>query len=1043
MGKFFINRPVFATVISILIVLFGVASISSLPVEQFPQITPPQVVVSTNYPGASSEVTAKTVAAVLEEQINGVENMIYMNSSSTSNGVVGLTVTFEIGTDVDQAAIDVANRVKVAEGLLPDEVKRQGVQIKKRSGSFLLITGLISKTNSITPIDLSNYASLNIIDELKRLPGVGDALVFGGKDYSIRIWLRPDKMSIYNLSVGEVVKKIREQNAFYSIGKVGDEPANENTNFTLTVTAKTDLVDPKEFGEIIISSNQDGSSLKLKDIARIELGAKAYDAIPRLNNEDSILIGVYPQPNANLLATAEGIYTKMAELSKRLPAGVEHVFPYDTTLFIKISIKEVLKTLFEAMLLVIAVIYLFLQNWRATIIPVIAIPVAIIGTFVGIYAFGLSINTLTLFALILAIGIVVDDAIIVLENTERIMAKEKLPAREASIKAISEVTGPVIAIVLILCAVFIPIAFVSGLAGELYKQFAVTIAISVVISGIVALTLTPVLCAMFLKPHDFVKEKKDNVWNRFFSGFNNFFDKLTSNYTVYTASVSTKGKRMFFLFLFVILLSGFLFKFVPKGFLPGEDQGYMITVVQMPDGTSLQRTQALVGQLVSDIKENPAVERVVSFSGFDLFSGSNKPSSATLWVRFKHWDERTTKDSSLDAIIGFVMQKAAKYNEAVIIPLKPPTIIGFGLGGFEMYLQNKGEGGVAKLNEAVQKVQAESQKYKQLAFVASTLRTNVPQINIEVDRAKAKALRVNLDDIFLTLQGTLGAIYVNDFNKFGRNYRVQVQADKEFRSKIEDLGKIFVKSTTNEMIPINNLVKVNYTAGPEIIERFNNFPSAKLIGGTIFGVSSSTAIGIMEKIVNENLDKQFSIGWSGASYQEKATQNAGNSAFIFGIISIFLILAALYESWRLPFAIIMAVPFAFLGALLAIFITGMENDIYFQIGLVTLIGLACKNAVLIVEFAEIKRKEGFAPLEAAIRSANQRFRPIIMTSLAFIFGVLPLVFSTGAGANSRHSIGTGVVGGMIFATFIAIIFIPLFYYWLSPKEEKKGGKNEG
>lgn len=1043
MGKFFIQRPIFATVISILITLAGLASVGSLPVEQFPKITPPQVVVSATYPGASAVVVEKTVASVLEDQINGVENMLYMNSTSSNNGGATVTITFEIGTNVDQAAIDVSNRVKVAEPILPDEVRRRGVQIKKRSGSFLLITALEAKDSSISSLELSNYASLNVVDELKRVNGVGDINLFGGKDYSIRIWLKPDKMSVYNISVADVIRKIREQNAFYAIGKVGDEPSSKDNQFTLTVTSKTDLVEPKDFGEIIILPSQEGSALKLKDIANIELGARSYDSIPKLNNKEAILIGVFPQPDANLLEVASNVYKKMDELSKRFPDNIGYVFPYDTSLFIKISIKEVIKTLIEAMILVIAVIYLFLQNWRATIIPCVAIPVCIIGSFLGIYLFGMSINTLTLFALVLAIGIVVDDAIIVLENTERIMAKEKLPAKQASIKAIGEVTSPVIATVLILCAVFIPVAFVEGLAGALYKQFAITISIAVVISGVVALTLTPVMCSLFLKPHDFVKEKKDNLWNKFFSGFNNFFEKLTSGYVRFTAKSSTRGMLMFVLFLLVIGLSAMLFKFVPKGFLPAEDQGYMILVVQMPDAASIGRTQKVVEKLVEDIRQNNAIERVVSFSGFDLFSGSNKSSSATLWIRFKHWDERGKKEQSLDAIFGDVVAKAAKYTEINAIPIKPPTIIGFGLGGFEMYLQNKGEGGIEALNEAVGKIQKEVPNNKQLTFASSTLRTNVPQVSIQVEKSKAKALFVEIEDIFLTLQGTLGVVYVNDFNKFGRNYRVQLQADKEYRDKIENLNKIFVKSTKGQMIPISNLVTVKYSTGPDVIDRFNGFTSAKIIGGTTFGVSSSTAIDIMEKIANENLSKQFDVGWSGVSFQEKQNKEKTNTSAFFAVIAIFLILAALYESWRLPFVVILSVPFALLGALLAVFITGLENDIYFQIGLITLIGLATRNAILIVEFAENKRAEGFDPLEAALRACYIRFRPIVMTSLAFILGVLPLVFSSGAGSNSRQAIGTGIVGGMIFATFIAIIFIPIFYYWLSSKNKPSSRqKNE-
>ena len=1020
-SAFFIRRPIFASVISILITLAGLAAMRVLPIEQYPQIVPPQVTVTAVYPGASADVIAKTVAAPLEQQINGVDNMLYMQSSSDSAGSMVLTVTFAIGTDPDQNTINVNNRVQAATAQLPQEVRQQGVTVQKKSANILQIATFSSPGGEYSELFISNYVLLNVLDELKRIPGVGDASIFGSKNYSMRIWLRQDKLVQLGLTPTDVVSAIKDQNSQFAAGKVGAEPIQNPVDFTYTVTTQGRLSDPAQFENIIIRANPDGSAIYLKDVARVDLGAQDYNFAGTLNGKPTIPVGIYLAPGANQLQVAEDVTKALAQMSQRFPTGLAYSIPYDTTSFVKISIEEVQKTLFEAMVLVFLVVYLFLQNWRATLIPCLAVPVSIIGTFAGMYALGFSINTLTLFGMVLAIGIVVDDAIVVLENVERIMSTEKLGPVDASIKAMQEVSGPVVAIVLVLCAVFVPVAFMGGLAGQMYKQFAITIAVSVVLSGIVALTLTPALCALLLK-------EGHSHPNRFFVWFNNFFDRVTARYTAGVRFFLKRTGVGLLVFAGLIAITVGLFRAVPSSLVPNEDQGYVLAAAFLPDAASLSRTEDVMKQFDQQMMKNPAVANVVTFSGFDLLSGAYKTSAGISFVTLKPWSERTTAALSSDAVVGDVFRIGSGIKGGFLMGLAPPPISGMSsTGGFEAYIQNRGSGGSAALAEAVQKVVAAAQKRPELAGVSTTYSANVPQLYVELDREKAKSYGVPVSQVFDTLQSTFGALYVNDFNKFGRTYKVQIQSESDYRSRPDDLNKVYVRSQSGQMIPLGSLIHVRWITGPENQERFNVFDSAKVIGGPAPGYSSGEAIAAMQEVTRDTLGDDFTIAWTGSAYQEIATGGTSAQIFIFALIVVFLILAAQYERWKLPLAVLMAVPFALFGAILATWARDLSNDVYFQVALVTLIGLAAKNAILIVEFAILKLDEGVDLIPAAIEAAHLRFRPILMTSLAFVLGCVPLVLSSGAGAASRHSLGTGIIGGMLGATFIATFLIPLFF----------------
>ncbi|WP_454254609.1 efflux RND transporter permease subunit [Pseudomonas sp. Marseille-Q8238] len=1029
-SKFFIDRPVFAAVISIVIVLAGLAAMRALSIAQYPQILPPQVSVSASYPGASAQVIAETVAAPLEQQINGVEGMIYQLSNSAASGAMSLSVYFEVGRDPDQATIDVNNRVQAALAKLPEEVRRQGVKVEKKSSDILQVVTLYSPDNSQDPVFISNYALINVIDELKRLPGVGAVNQFGSKDYSMRIWLRPDKLAQYDLTPTDVVNAIREQNSQFAAGSFGQQPLQVEQDFTYTVTTQGRFKDPKEFESVILRSDETGASLLLKDVARIELGAQDYSLITSLNGQQNAAFGIYLQPGANALDTAESVQTAMKRLSERFPQGITYKIPYDTTKFVQISIEEVIKTFFEALLLVVLVVFIFLQNWRATLIPVLAIPVSLIGTFAGMYVLGFSINLLTLFGLVLAIGIVVDDAIVVIENVERVMRTEKLGPREASIKAMEEVTGPIVAIVLVLCAVFVPVGFLGGLAGEMYKQFAITIAVSVVISGIVALTLSPALCALLLKPGHSEPIAPFRVFNR-------FFDKVTAGYSAGVSFFLRRSLIGLLLFGGMIALIMVLFARVPGSLVPDEDQGYVINAYFLPPAASVTRTDALTNDFTHQMMKHPAVQDVVTFAGFDVLTFGNRTNAGVSFVPLKDWSERTTSELDARNLTREFMGMGMSEKDGVVMSFNPPPITGMSTtGGFEGYIQDRVGGSVEQLSEKVQTFIGAASKRPELAGVQSTFNASVPQYYIDLDRTKARALGVSISDVFTAMQSTFGSYYVNDFTLYGRTWQVSLQSESEFRRKPEDLSQVYVRSSTSDLVPLTSLIKVRRILGPDTYARFNVYPAAKVLGGPAPGYSSGQALEAMQEVADEVLGKDYTLGWIGSAYQELATQGSGSTAFVFGLIMVFLILAAQYERWTLPIAVVTAVPFAVFGAILAVWLRGIQNDVYFQVGLITLIGLAAKNAILIVEFAVLCRQQGMGIFESAYEAARLRFRPIVMTSLAFILGCVPLAISTGAGSASRHSIGTGVIGGMLAATLLATFVIPMFYLLVESLADK-------
>jgi multidrug efflux pump len=1030
MSKFFIDRPIFASVLSIVIVIAGLVAMRVLPIAQYPEIVPPQVVISATYPGATAETIAETVAAPLEQQVNGVENMIYMQSTSTASGTLSLSVYFQTGTNPDQATINVNNRVQRATALLPEEVRRQGVTVTKRSSSILQVLTMSSPDRRYDTLYISNYALINVLDELRRTPGVGDASLFGASDYSMRIWLRPDKVAQYNLTPSDIAASVREQNAQFAAGRFAEEPMAGRQDFTYSVTTQGRFADPREFEQIILRSDENGAALRLKDVARVELGSLNYATVATLNGAPTVPIGIYLQPGANALEVAGAVNAAMDRLSQRFPDGMRYDVPYNTTRFIEASINAVVTTFIEAIILVVVVVFVFLQNWRATVIPVLAVPVSIIGAFAGMYLLGFSINLLTLFGLILAIGIVVDDAIIVLENVERIMAAEGKSPREASIQAMQEVSGPVIAIVLVLCAVFIPVSFLGGLAGELYRQFAITIAVSVVISGIVALTLTPALCAILLKPGH------GQPWLPF-RLFNRGFDWVTRTFTGGAAYFLRHGLVALVLIGAMLGATWWLFQRVPGGLVPAEDQGAVFLVTTLPPAASLDRTIEITAKVTEGALQNPAVADVVTIAGFDLLSSAQKTNAGVSFVSLKDWSERT--DPSLDArnLAPAFASLNANFRDGVVIGFNPAPIPGMSTtGGFELYLQDRSGGSLESLAQAAQRfIQAANQR-PELADVSTTFNTGVPQYSIDVDREKAKALGVPITTIFDTMQSTFGSLYVNDFSLFGRTYRVSLSSEGEFRQSPDDLRHVFVRSANATMVPLDVLVSVSRIVGPDVVYRFNVFPAAKIQGNPAPGFSSGQAIAAMQEVVSQTLSSDYSIGWTGSAYQELQSAGTGSQGFLFGLVMVFLILAAQYERWSLPLAVIMAVPFAVFGAILAIYLRGIENDIYFQVGLVTLIGLAAKNAILIVEVAAQRHHEGLSVYDAAVNAAKLRFRPIVMTSLAFILGVVPLAISAGASSASRHSVGTGVIGGMLAATFLAVLFVPLFFR-LVTRESKR------
>jgi multidrug efflux pump len=1027
MTRFFITRPIFASVLSIIIVLAGLAAAIQLPIAQYPQITPPTIRVTATFPGASAETLIKTVAAPIEENLSGIDGLLYFNSSADSSGRLTITITFEIGTDIDMATFNVSNRVNIALPRLPEEVRRIGVVVQKRANDLLLVFAVTSQDERHTPLFISNYITNNFLDDLKRTTGVGEARIFGSQDYAMRIWLRPDRMAQLGITTSDIAAAIRVQNTQYAAGKIGQEPALADQQLVYTVTAKGRLLEPEEFGNIILRADGPRGVLYLKDVARIELGAQNHDIRTILNGNPGVGIGIFLQTGANALDTAAAIKSKMAELQQDFPEGIQYVLPYDTSVFVKSSIWEVVKTLSEAMLLVILVVYVFLQSWRATLIPIIAVPISLIGTFAGLWMLGYSINTMTLFAMVLSIGIVVDDAIVVLENIERLMAQEKLSPLNAAIKAMQQVSSAVVAMTLVLVAVFVPVAFLGGIAGELYRQFAVTVAVAGVISGVVALTLTPTLCAMLLK------STHNNA--KFFQYFNRGFDHVRSFY-VSMVSAAIEHKKMSSL-IFVAFIGGVLFlvKIIPGSLVPPEDQGYIITSVILPDSASLARTVRATDAIRAEVEKDPAVAFQFVVNGLDFIGGGNKTNVATAFIRMTDWSERTT---TADDMVAKLFDIGAQQPDGMAVAFNPPAIRGLGsTGGFELYVQSRTEADPQQLASVVDEFIDVLRREPLLASINTFYRPTVPQFFVEVDEAKAITQGVEISDIYATLQSTMGSLYVNDFNRSGRTYRVQLQAEAAYRMKPEDLGKVYVRSESGAMIPLSALSKVKHVVGAEQLERFNGLLSARLLGRGEAGVSSGDALDVVERLAEQTLPDGYQIAWTGKAFQEKSTGSAALFAFSLAIIMVFLILAAQFETWALPLAVIMAVPFAIAGALIAVLLRDMPNDIYFQIGMVTLIGLAAKNAILLVEFANQKMKEGVGIKQAAIQSAQLRFRPIVMTSMAFILGVVPLVIATGAGSAARQSMGTGVFGGMIMAAFVATIFVPLFFSWFVSKQTPK------
>ena len=1020
-SKFFIDRPIFASVISLVIVLAGLVSMEVLPVEQYPNIVPTEIQISARYPGATAEVLADTVAAPIEQEVNGVKNMIYMYSNATSSGYLTIGVVFDIGTDPDQATIDVNNKVQAATPQLPSEVTKNGVTVEQKSNSILQVVTMRSTTDRYDTIYVSNYALLNVLDEIKRIKGVGSASLFASQDYSMRIWLSPDKLADHNLTSQDVTNAIQSQNSQYAAGQFGQEPMKEVQPYTYSVNTKGRLVSKEEFGNIILNTDSNGAILRLKDVARIELGAQDYSVNARFNGEPAVAFAIYLQPGANALETAELVKAKMAELAKSFPEGITYDIPYDTTLFVNESIKEVIHTFFEAVLLVILVVYLFLQSFRATLIPIIAVPVSIIGAFAGMYMLGFSINLLTLFGLILAIGIVVDDAIVVLENVERLMSEEGLSPKDAAIKAMQEVSGAVVAIALVLSSVFLPIAFLGGMTGVMYKQFSVTIAISVLISALMALTLTPSLCALLIK-------KNKHEPHGFFFWFDKFFDKVTDGYIACVKFFLHHRKTAMLGFVGVLAAIVVLFKVVPGGLVPMEDMGNLLVSYELPPASSLPRTTNFTSTVVEEVRNNPNVETVVTINGYNMLSSSQNTYSGVSFIILKNWDEREQADQSAFALSRLFTQMGMSDPRGIGYSFSMPPIMGMSTtGGFEAYVQNRIGASSTELMKKTEELVAEANKNPALANVKTTFSVSTPQYTIELDRDKAMMMNVSIGSIYAVMQSTFGSLYVNDFTYMGRNFHVSLQSESRFRHSPDDLRYVYVKSSTGELVPLSSLITVKRVTGPELVNRFNIFPAAKVLGDPAEGYSSGQAIAAMEEVAAKVLGDGYTLSWIGSAYQEKLAGGASTQAFAFGIIMIFLILSAQYEKWSLPFVVIMSVPFAVLGALIAIWLRGIDNDLYFQVGLVTLIGLAAKNAILIVEFAIQQVQTGKTYVDAAIDAARLRFRPIVMTSLAFTFGVLPLAVSSGAGAASRHAIGTGMVGGMLVSTFISTMFVPMIF----------------
>jgi multidrug efflux pump len=1047
LSKFFIDRPIFAGVLSLLIFLGGLIAVRGLPISEYPEVVPPSVVVRAQYPGANPTVIAATVATPLEEAINGVENMLYMSSQATTDGLMTLTVTFKLGTDPDKAQQMLQNRVARAEPRLPEEVRRLGVVTIKSSPDLTMVVHLLSPSGRYDMTYLRNYAVLNVKDRLARVEGVGDVQLFGSGDYAMRVWLDPQKVAQRGLSASDVVQAIRGQNVQAAAGVVGASPGMQGVDVQLSISAQGRLQNTEEFGDIIVKTGSDGAVTRLRDIARIELGASDYSLRSLLDDKDAVAVPIFAAPGSNAIAISDGVRATMADIKKTMPEGMDYEIVYDPTQFVRASIESVVHTLLEAIALVVLVVILFLQTWRASIIPLIAVPVAVVGTFGVMHLFGFSINALSLFGLVLAIGIVVDDAIVVVENVERNI-EAGLSPRDATYRAMREVSGPIIAIALVLVAVFAPLAFITGLTGQFYRQFALTIAISTVISAVNSLTLSPALAALLLKRHDAPKDAltrgMDRVLGGFFRGFNRLFHRGAQAYSGGVGGAIARKGLMFVLYLVLAAVTVGLFKAVPGGFVPAQDKQYLIGFAQLPDGATLDRTEDVIRRMNEIAMKQPGVEHAVSFPGLSINGFTNSANSGIVFATLKPFDERRSADLSAGAIAGALNQKFGAIQDAFIAIFPPPPVQGLGTtGGFKLQLEDRGGRGYAALDEALKAFMARAAKAPELAGMFSSYQVNVPQLYADIDRTKARQLGVPITDVFDTMQIYLGSLYANDFNKFGRTYSVRVQADAAYRARAEDVGLLKVRSTSGEMVPLSALMKVTPTFGPERAMRYNGFLTADVNGGPAPGYSSGQAREAIERIAAQTLPPGISHEWTELTYQEILAGDSARWVFPLAILLVFLVLAAQYESLTLPLAILLIVPMGLLAAMTGVWLSHGDNNVFTQIGLMVLVGLSAKNAILIVEFARELEFAGRTPLQAAVEASRLRLRPILMTSMAFVMGVLPLVLATGAGSEMRRAMGVAVFSGMIGVTAFGLFLTPVFYVLLRRMAGNRPLKHHG
>jgi HAE1 family hydrophobic/amphiphilic exporter-1 len=1035
-SRLFIYRPILASVISIVIVLVGIISIPLLPVESMPDITPPSVQVSTSYPGAGASVVAESVTAPMEEKINGVENMIYMSSKSASDGSCNITITFEIGTDVDMATVLVQNRVNEALPMLPEEVKRQGVKVEKQSTNITLMVNMVSPDGRFDELYISNYVTTRIKDVLARVNGVSKVNVFGAKDFGMRIWINPDRLRARDLTTVDLIQALREQNVQVAAGQIGAQPAPADQPFEYSISTLGRLETVEQFENIIVKRGEAGQLVRVRDVARVELGAQSYKWYAQLDGAPSIALGIYPAPGANALQVADGIKAEMAALAQEFPEGLEHRILYDTTEYITQSLKEVVTTLIVAVLLVIFTVYIFLQDLRTTLVPAITIPVSLLGTFGVMLAIGLSINGLTMFGLILVIGIVVDDAIVVVENTMRIIDTEGLGSKEATAKSMLEITGPVVATTLVLLAVFVPTIVMPGITGRLYRPFAITISVATLFSSLNALTLSPALCGMLLRPS---RERKRGL----FGLFNRTLDRATTGYNALVKTLLRRAARTALMFMGLVTATWLGIANIPTGFVPSEDEGYFMISAQLPDAASLGRTEEVMDRVSAILQETPGIRGSIVVGGYSLLDAVVAPNAGVCWVVLDHWDERSTPETQIQAIVNSLNRRFAGIAGAVVFAVRPPPIQGLGAtGGSQMELQDRGGAGLELLQQVAYDIVQQGPQHSVIAGMNTTFRAGVPQLYLEVDREKAKKLDVPLDVIFNTLQANLGSAYVNDFNLFGRVWKVMVQADEPYRLRRDDVVKLQVRSLSGRMVPLATLLNVQDTVGPTVESRYNLYPSASVIGNPNPGISSGQLMAAMEDLARSLMPPSMGIEWTGVAFQERAAGGAAGIIFALALVFVYLFLAAQYESWSLPLGVMFTVPIAVLGAALATLVRGLDNNVYMQIGLVLLIGLASKSAILIVEFANQLREQGATVFDAATDAARLRFRAILMTAFSFILGVMPLVVATGAGAASRVSLGTAVFGGMILATVGGLIITPYLFYAAQTVSDKLSRKKK-